>query len=110
MTIKEKFNRGRIHPVQGYSDQENMWTKLANIEKDSLSTATRYPNSKSQFIVQVHDKVFKLRKNPAYTGALDLPELKPDPAEEEKEHKKDTDEQPDESAAKSCATQRDEET
>ena len=33
------------------------------------------PNKRSQYIIQVNDKIFKLRKNPAYTGILDLPEL-----------------------------------
>ena len=29
----------------------------------------------------MQDKVFKMRKNPAYTGPLNLPELQPDPNE-----------------------------
>lgn len=81
MTIKEKLSRGRIHPVSGYSDTENMWQRLANLEKDTISNATRYPNKKSKYVLQVQDKVFKMRKNPAYTGPLNLPELQPDPAE-----------------------------
>ena len=82
MTIKEKLSRGRTHPVAGYSDSENMWQRLANLEKDTISNVTRHPNNKSTYILQVQDKVFKMRKNPAYTGPLNLPELQPDPAEE----------------------------
>ena len=75
MTIKEKLGRGRVNPVPGYPDSESMWYKLANIEKDNLSTVTRHPNNKSVYTVLVQDKVFKLRKNPTYTGPLNLPEL-----------------------------------
>ena len=83
MTIKEKLSstNGRVNPVPGYPDSENMWRKLVNLEKDPISTVSRHPNNKSVFTIQVHDKVFKLKKNPAYTGPLNLPELQPDPAE-----------------------------
>ena len=79
---KAATNNKRIHPVTGYSDTENMWQKLANIEKDVVPSMNKYPNKKSQFIVQVHDKIFRLKKNPAYTGKLDLPilpDMVPDP-------------------------------
>ena len=81
MTIKEKLSRGRVHPVAGYSDGENMWHKLANLEKDKETNVNKYPNNKSLYTIQVHDKTFKLRKNPVYTGPMNLPELQPDPAE-----------------------------
>jgi len=80
-TIKEKLGRGRCNPVPGYIDSENMWHKLGNLEKDLNSNVTRHGNKKSVYTVQVHDKVFKLRKNPAYTGPLNLPVLQPDPSE-----------------------------
>ena len=38
MTIKEKLNRNRVYPVPGYSDSQNMWTRLGNIEKDPIPT------------------------------------------------------------------------
>ena len=81
MTIKEKLSRGRVHPVSGYSDSENMWQRLTNLEKETISNITRFPNNKSKYILQVQDKIFKMRKNPAYTGPLNLPELQPDPSE-----------------------------
>ena len=82
MTIKEKLSRStRSHPVPGYADSENMWHRLVNLEKDNVANVTRHPNKKSLYTIQVQDKVFKLRKNPIYTGALNLPELEPDPAE-----------------------------
>lgn len=81
MTIKEKLSRGRTHPVAGYVDSENMWQRLLNVEKDTIPTTSRYPNNKSKYMVQVHDKIFKMRKNPEYKGPLNLPVLQPDPAE-----------------------------
>ena len=45
MTIKEKLGRGRIHPVPGYQDSENMWQKLVNMEKDTISNVSRFPNN-----------------------------------------------------------------
>ena len=48
---KTASNNKRIHPVTGYSDTENMWQKLANIEKDVVQSMNKYPNKKSQFIV-----------------------------------------------------------
>ena len=58
-----------------------MWPRLGNIEKDPIPNSTKYPNKKSVFLLQVQDKVFKMRKNPLYTGPLNLPELEPDPDE-----------------------------
>ena len=52
-TIKEKQSRNRIHPVPNYSDSENMWQKLVNLEKDPICTITRHPNNKSMFSIQV---------------------------------------------------------
>ena len=51
MTIKEKLSRGRLHPVAGYSDSENMWQRLTNLEKETISNVTRYPNNKSKYIL-----------------------------------------------------------
>ena len=81
MTIKEKLSRGRTHPVPGYADSESMWQRLVNLEKETISNVTRFPNNKSKYTLQVQDKIFKMRKNPGYTGPLNLPELQPDPAE-----------------------------
>ena len=52
-----------------------MWQKLANLERDAAPNMNKYPNAKSQFILQVHDKIFRLKKNPAYKGKLELPIL-----------------------------------
>lgn len=30
---EQNKNNSRIHPVEGYSDTENMWEKLWNLEK-----------------------------------------------------------------------------
>ena len=40
-------NNKRIHTVTGYSDTENMWQKLANLEKDPVPNMDKYPNKKS---------------------------------------------------------------
>ena len=75
MTIKEKLGRGRVHPVPGYGDGENMWQRLINLEKETISNVAKFPNNKSTYTIQVQDKIFKMRKNPAYHGPLNLPEL-----------------------------------
>lgn len=53
-TIKEakisSATNKRIHPVTGYSDFENMWQKIGNLEKD-LPHTNKYPNKRSQFII-----------------------------------------------------------
>jgi len=59
-----------------------MWNRIGNIEKDPIPSTIKFPNKKSLYVLQVQDKVFKMRKNPAYTGPLNLPELPADPVEE----------------------------
>mmetsp|Transcript_38031 Transcript_38031/g.49939 ORF Transcript_38031/g.49939 Transcript_38031/m.49939 type:complete len:108 (+) Transcript_38031:1645-1968(+) len=81
MTIKEKLNHNRVYPVPSYPDSQNMWHRLANVEKDPFSNPNKYQNKKSLVLLQVQDKVFKMRKNPAYTGLMNLPEMEPDPNE-----------------------------
>jgi hypothetical protein len=51
--------------VPGYSDTDNMWVKLMNIEKQEYFS-TKFPNDKSLVTIQVSDRIFKLRKNPHY--------------------------------------------
>ncbi len=56
----------RIHPVPGYSDNENMWEKLWNLEKPDALT-TKFPNNRSEFLFQVNDsRQIKVKKNPLY--------------------------------------------
>ena len=50
---KAAQNNKRIHPVTGYGDSENMWQKLASMERDNVPNLSKYPNNKSAFIVQV---------------------------------------------------------
>ena len=52
--------------MPGYSDHENMWVKLCNIEKLEPQSHVKYPNEKSLVTLQVSDKIFKLKKNPWY--------------------------------------------
>ena len=40
-------HKSRIHSVTGYSDTENMWQKLANLERDPMPNMEKYPNKKS---------------------------------------------------------------
>ena len=49
-----------------------MWTKIGTMEKEIPNT-NKYPNNRSHYTIQVTDKVFKLRKNPAYKGQLAIP-------------------------------------
>lgn len=59
----------RIHPVPGYLDSENMWEKLLNLEKMAVCPPQplRYCNNKNRFNIAVQEKIFKIKKNPAYT-------------------------------------------
>lgn len=59
----------RIHPVPGYSNTENMWEKLLNLEKVPVCPPCplKYQNHKDRFNIAVQDKIFKIKKNPNYT-------------------------------------------
>lgn len=65
---KQKKAMKRIHPVHGYSDSENMWEKLINIEKCSSCPPIppRDQNNKNQYTIAVQDRIFKIKKNPYY--------------------------------------------
>ena len=71
---QEPTNMSRVHPVTGYSDTENMWVKLCNVEKN-VQVENRYQNDKSLTTIQVSDKIFKLKKNPLYKDFPKLSEL-----------------------------------
>lgn len=51
--------------MEGYSDTESMWEKIWNMEK-SDAAPNKYPNSRSEFIINVNDKQFKIKKNPLF--------------------------------------------
>jgi hypothetical protein len=65
---KQRKALKRIHPVDGYSDSENMWEKLINIEKCQHCPPThpRDSNNKNRYTIAVQDRVFKIKKNPFY--------------------------------------------
>lgn len=56
-------DRSRVHPVSGYSDSNNMWVRLCNIEKSEPNT-NKYVNHRSPVVIQVSEKAFKVKKNP----------------------------------------------
>ena len=62
-------NAKRIHPVPGYSDTENMWEKLLNLERTAACPPlpTSYQNNKNRYNIAVQEKIFKIKKNPCYT-------------------------------------------
>jgi hypothetical protein len=45
---KEEKKRQRIHPVEGYPDNENMWEKIWNLDRVE-APFTKYPNCRSEF-------------------------------------------------------------
>jgi len=45
----------RIHPVDGYSNTENMWEKLWNLDKPE-QPPNKYPNFRSEFIISANNK------------------------------------------------------
>ena len=62
-------NAKRIHPVPGYSDTENMWEKLLNLERTSSCPPPPAGclNNKNRFNIAVQEKIFKIKKNPSYS-------------------------------------------
>lgn len=54
----------RIHPVPGYADSENMWTRLCNLDSPSPAPANQFKNHRSLVKLNVSDKMFKMKKNP----------------------------------------------
>lgn len=56
--------------MKGYSDNENMWEKLLNVEKSEKCPATKYPNNKHEYTICVVDRVFRIKKNPYYSSKL----------------------------------------
>ena len=64
----------RIHSVNGYPDNENMWHRLANIDNMNFINTNKHTNKQSLIICQVTEKVFKLKRNPIYPEGL-LPKL-----------------------------------
>ena len=65
--------KSRVHPVEGYPDDANMWVKIGNIEKEEKPVC-RHPNGRSAVQIQISDKVFRLRKNPFYANNSALAE------------------------------------
>ena len=65
---KQRKAQKRIHPVEGYSDGENMWEKLINVEKvqNCPPTHPKNANNKNRYTISVQDRVFKIKKNPLY--------------------------------------------
>lgn len=62
---KEVNKNSRIHPVPGYSNTENMWEKIWNLDKPDLAT-NRYPNHLSEYFLHASEKLLKVKKNPLY--------------------------------------------
>lgn len=44
-----------------------MWEKLANLEKQNAPNFDKkYANNKNKYLINVHDRVFKVKRNPDY--------------------------------------------
>jgi hypothetical protein len=65
---KARKNSKRIYPVSGYSDHENMWEKLINVEKVEKcpNSNPNISNNKHKYNICVQDRIFKIKKNPLY--------------------------------------------
>lgn len=62
---EEPNKKSRIHPVEGYSNTENMWEKIWNLEK-AEAPPSKLQNFRSEFIINVNNKQFKIKKNSLY--------------------------------------------
>ena len=51
----------RVHPVEGYTDKENMWEKLWNLDRAD-PPPNKYPNNRSKYFLVVQDKSIKARR------------------------------------------------
>jgi hypothetical protein len=61
----------RIHPVEGYPDNENMWERLWNLEKADAMPSLKHLNHRTEFLFYVNEsKQFKVKKNPHYRRIL----------------------------------------
>ena len=58
--------------MPGYNDTDNMWVKLCNLEKMGQEPPQKHLNDRSCIQIQVHDKVFRLKKNPFYNNQSKL--------------------------------------
>jgi hypothetical protein len=65
---RARKNNKRIYPVSGYSDHENMWEKLINVEKVEKcpNSNPNLSNNKHKYNICVQDRIFKIKKNPLY--------------------------------------------
>ena len=65
---KQEKARRRIHPVEGYPDNVNMFEKLINVEKIQNQPAVphKHTNNRHRYSITVQDRIFKIKKNPSY--------------------------------------------
>ena len=63
---KERKANKRIYSIKGYSDHENMWEKLINIEKCEKCPPAKFANNNNEYMICVQDRVFRIKKNPFY--------------------------------------------
>jgi len=47
-----------------------MWEKIWNLEKSDLVAPNKFPNWRSEFLLQVNDKQLKLKRNQYYKDIL----------------------------------------
>lgn len=52
--------------MEGYTDTENMWEKLVNLEKVNTCPSLKQVNNRHKYVVTVADKILKVKKNANY--------------------------------------------
>ena len=54
--------------MEGYTDTENMWEKLVNLEKVNIcpTLSLKQVNNRHKYVVTVADKILKVKKNANY--------------------------------------------
>ena len=80
--LSPEFSKSRVHPVIGYTDKENLWEKIWNMERTD-APPSKYTNNRSSFYLQVEGKQLKLKRNPL----LDPPAQSAQTAKKEKDDK-----------------------
>jgi hypothetical protein len=62
-------NNSRIHPIPGYSNTENLWEKINNLEKAEMPP-NKHSNHLSEFLITVNERQLKLKRNPLFKRIL----------------------------------------
>jgi hypothetical protein len=62
-------SNSRIHPMPGYSNTENLWEKITNLERTEMPP-NKHSNHFSEFVITVNERQLKLKRNLLFKKVL----------------------------------------